>query len=112
MGTGNRNLANPDTDDKTYVIEQLLLPQGIKKASEASRTTEFTEACVHITYTIGTEVFDGYYALNNIFDDANDYTFEGGNEYTLTITVGPDPIHFTPEVTKWVEQPNKDLPIE
>jgi hypothetical protein len=112
MGTGNRNLANPDTDDKTYVIEQLLLPQGIKKASEASRTTEFKEACVHITYTIGTEVFDGYYALNNIFDDANDYTFEGGNEYTLTITVGPDPIHFTPEVTKWVEQPNKDLPIE
>lgn len=112
MGTGNRNLANPGDDDKKFVIEQLLLPQGIKKATEASSTAEFTEACVHITYTIGTEVFDGYYALNNIFDNANDYTFKGGNEYTLTITVGPEPIHFTPSVTPWTEGANKNLDVE
>lgn len=112
MGTAKMELANPETDDKKYVIEQLLLPQGIKKATEASNTAEFTEACVHITYTIGTEVFDGFYALNNIFDNANDYTFKGGNEYTLTITVGPEPIHFTPEVTEWVEGSNENLPIK
>lgn len=112
MGTGNRNLANPATDDKKYVIEQLLLPQGIQMATKASNTAEFTEACVHITYTIGTEVFDGFYALNNIFDNTGNYTFEGGKEYTLTITVGPEPIHFTPEVTEWVVNTNKDLTIE
>ena len=112
MGAGNRNLANPADDDKKYVIEQLLLPQGIKKATTASSTAEFTEACVHITYTIGTEVFDGYYALNNIFDNANDYTFEGGNEYTLTITVGPAPIHFTPSVTAWTEGADKNLKVD
>ena len=112
MGAGDMYLANPETDDKKYVIEQLLLPQGIQKATTASSTAEFDEACVHITYTIGTEEFDGYYALNNIFDNANDYTFEGGNEYTLTITVGPAPIHFTPSVTAWTEGANKDLEVK
>ncbi len=87
-----------------YVIEQLLLPQSITKATEASRITEFEEACVHITYTIGTEEFDGYYALSNIFaSSAAAFPFEGGNEYTLTITVGPEPIQFTTSVTKWTE---------
>ena len=112
MGTGDKKLANPADDDKKYVIEQLLLPQGIKKAATASSTEEFEEACVHITYTIGAEVFDGYYALNNIFDNVNDYTFEGGNEYTLTITVGPNPIHFTPSVNAWIEGAKKDLKVE
>ena len=112
MGTGNRKLANPGDDNNKFVIEQLLLPQGIELATEASRTAEFDEACVHITYTIGTEVFDGYYALNNIFDNTKDYTFEGGKEYTLTITVGPKPIHFTPEVTAWVDGANNGLTIE
>ena len=110
--TGNKKLANPGVDNEKYVIEQLLLPQGIKKATTASSTAEFDEACVHITYTIGTEVFDGFYALNNIFDNTGNYTFEGGKEYTLTITVGPEPIHFTPSVTAWTEGADKNLEVE
>lgn len=85
-----------------YVIEQLLLPQSITKVTAASSITEFNEACVHITYKVGTEVFDGYYALSNIFDSsAAEFSFEGGKEYTLTITVGPEPIQFTTSVEQW-----------
>lgn len=108
MGSGNRNLAYPDTDDGKFVIEQLLLPQNIERVitdpleNVVQSSSEFIDkACVHITYVIGNEQFDGYYALNNIFDKNADYTFEGGKEYTLTITIGPDPIHFTPSVTEW-----------
>ena len=102
MGSGYKYLANPGTDNGNFVIEQLLLPQTIIKEDVNSGTDEFDEACVHITYTIGTEVFDGYYALSNIFDpSAAQFSFEGGKEYTLTITVGPNPIHFTPSVTEW-----------
>lgn len=88
-----------------YVIEQLLLPQSIKKATKASSITEFVdEECVHITYTVGTEEFNGYYALSNIFDpSAAEFPFVGGYEYTLTITVGPEPIQFTTSVTAWIE---------
>lgn len=102
MGSGTKYLANPGTHNGNFVIEQLLLPQSIRKETEASSITEFDEACVHITYTIGTEEFNGYYALSNIFDpSADQFSFEGGKEYTLTITVGPNPIHFTPSVTVW-----------
>lgn len=110
MGTGNRNLANPGDDNEKFVIEQLLLPQNIERvitdplANVVQSSSEFIDkACVHITYVIGNEQFDGYYALNNIFDKNADYTFEGGKEYTLTITIGPDPIHFTPSVTEWLQ---------
>ena len=110
MGSGNRDLANPGTDNGKFVIEQLLLPQNIERvitdplANVVQSSSEFNDkACVHITYVIGNEQFDGYYALNNIFNKNADYTFEGGKEYTLTITIGPEPIHFTPSVTEWTE---------
>lgn len=110
MSEGDKKLANPDDDDKKFVIEQLLLPQNIERVitdpleNVVQSSSEFTDkACVHITYVIGSEQFDGYYALNNIFNKDADYTFEGGKEYTLTITIGPNPIHFTPSVTKWTE---------
>lgn len=110
MSEGDKKLANPGDDDKKFVIEQLLLPQNIERVitdpleNVVQSSSEFTnKACVHITYVIGSEQFDGYYALNNIFNKDADYTFEGGKEYTLTITIGPNPIHFTPSVTAWTE---------
>ena len=38
------------------------------------------------------------------------FDLEGGNEYILTITVGPAPIYFTPTVTPWDEnEQNYDI---
>lgn len=99
--TGNQNY------DGYYVFEGLMIPQTIQKAATASQLTEFSQACLYIKYTIGTEEFVGYYALANMFigseSETNYYNFEGGKEYILTITVGPEPIKFTPTVTAWAE---------
>lgn len=98
--------------DGCYFIEQLLLPQDIDKASSDESISEFTEACVRVTYKIGEETFDGYYALSNIFDSSKaKFTFAGGKEYTLTITIGPAPIYFSTEVTPWT-QGNESVTID
>jgi len=103
----NGATAGTNNFDGYYVMEQLLIPQTAAKSSTAAQITEQTEPCVYVEYTIGEETFKGFYALANIFigegTDSN-YTFAGGNQYTLTITVGPDPIHFTPSVTPWEDE--------
>jgi len=103
----NGATAGTDKFDGYYVMEQLLIPQTAAKSSTAAQITEQTEPCVYVEYTIGEETFKGYYALANIFigtDTATNFTFASGNQYTLTITVGPDPIHFAASVTKWAEE--------
>ena len=88
-----------------YVLEQLILPQTIKKANTTSQLNVYKEACVYVEYTIGKETFRSYSPLANIFigQDATDttYDFEGGKQYTINITVGPKPIVFDAEVTEW-----------
>ncbi len=101
------NGANAGTDnfDGYYVMERLMIPQSAAKATDDNKITEFTEPCVYVKYTIGSEPFEGYYALANLFigtNADNSFNFQGGNEYTLNITVGPRPIYFTTEVTTWV----------
>ena len=102
-----------------YVLEQLLIPQTINKYTEPTPTaaegatpavvtlpvslTEYAVACVYVEYTIGEETFKSYTPLANIFSSADTYNFEGGNQYTLNITIGPKPINFTAEVTEWAE---------
>ena len=96
--------AGTDKFDGYYVMERLMIPQSAAKATVNSQITEFTEPCVYVKYTIGTEPFEGYYALANLFigtNADNSFNFQGGNEYTLNITVGPRPIYFTTEVTTW-----------
>lgn len=90
-----------------YVLEQLIIPQTINKAdSIAPSLTEFANACVYVEYTIGAEIFKSYTPLGNIFNDvAADtiYTFKAGNQYTLNINIGPEPIHFTASVAEWAD---------
>ena len=114
---------NLDIDDQTdgdqnydgyYVFESLMIPQTIQEATNESQLDELDEACIYVKYSIGSEEFVGYYALANMFIDPNsgDTSFDlaGGNEYILTITVGPAPIYFTPTVTPWVEnEQNYDI---
>lgn len=105
-----------------YVLEQLIIPQTIKKftatTTEATAAVvtlpvsliEYDEACVYVEYTIGEEIFKSYTPLANIFTTEPTYNFEGGNQYTLNITVGPKPIEFTATVDDWeTAEANQDM---
>ena len=115
----NGQTAGTDNFDGYFVMERLMIPQTTDKAVDSTsgdaiecQITEFDEACVYVKYTIGSEPFEGYYSLANLFlgsSTDSEYNFEGGNEYTLTITVGPKPIYFTTSVTTWV---NHDAEID
>jgi hypothetical protein len=101
-----------------YVLEQLIIPQTITKykATTTESTpvslSEYDEACVYVEYTIGAETFKSYTPLANIFTTDDTYSFEGGNQYTLNITVGPKPIEFTAVVTPWVNGNESNLPMD
>ena len=116
-----------------YVLEQLIIPQTITKFvpqtpetteetsdntdTEDSRTlpvslSEYEVACVYVEYTIGTEVFKSFTPLSNIFSNEATYNFEGGKQYTLNITIGPKPIEFTAEVTKWADEISGGLDMD
>lgn len=99
-----------------YVLEQLIIPQIIaKEASKDPSLSEFTNACIYVEYTIGSEIFKSYTPLANIFgsDDANSsYTFEAGNQYTLNINIGPEPIQFEADVAAWADAVEKDEYID
>lgn len=100
----NGTTAGTDKFDGYFVMERLMIPQSTTKTNVDCQITEFDEACVYVKYTIGAEPFEGYYSLANLFlgtDTASKYDFEGGNEYTLIITVGPKPIYFTTSVNTW-----------
>lgn len=89
-----------------FIMERLMIPQNIAKTDPASQLTEFDEPCIYVKYTIGTEEYTGHWGLANLFDNVAANTsvnILGGNEYTLTITVGPEPIYFTASVTPWAE---------
>ena len=90
-----------------YVMEQLIIPQTIKKSTAGFPSlTEYAEACIYVEYTIGTEVFKSFTPLANLFINSTDdtYTFKAGNQYTLNINIGPEPIEFTAEVATWADE--------
>lgn len=97
-----------------YVLEQLIIPQTITKytGGETNSLSEYSEACVYVEYTIGSEVFKSYTPLANIFSEAATYNLEGGKQYTINVTIGPKPIEFTAEVTPWAEGADKELPMD
>lgn len=101
--------------DNYYVLEQLIIPQTIKRpeAYKGPSIEEFAEACIYVEYTIGTELFKSYTPLACIFaNTATTYTFKAGNQYTININVGPKPIYFTTSVSEWVEGANEDLDLD
>lgn len=88
-----------------FIMERLMIPQTIAKTTPASQLAEFAAPCIYVKYTIGSEEYTGHWGLANLFDSTNETSVKilGGNEYTLTITVGPEPIYFTATVTPWAE---------
>ena len=103
-GTGNYN--------NLYVLEQLILPQTIKKAATTEPSlSELAEACLYVEYTIGDEVFKSFSPLANIFASTDTYKLEGGKQYTVNVIVGPTPIEFTADVTEWANavEENKEM---
>ena len=98
-----------------YVMEQLIIPQTIAKSTAASPSlTEYAEACIYVEYTIGTEVFKSFTPLANLFIGSaadESYTFKAGNQYTLNINIGPEPIEFTAEVATWADATEKNQDI-
>lgn len=98
-----------DSKSGYYVLEQLILPQTIKKATTTEPSlAEYAEACLYVEYTIGDEVFKSFSPLANIFTTAETYKFEGGKQYTINVIVGPSPIEFTVDVAKWADAVEKD----
>ena len=98
-----------DSKSGYYVLEQLILPQTIKKAATTEPSlTELTEACLYVEYTIGDEVFKSFSPLSNIFASTDTYKLEGGKQYTVNVIVGPSPIEFTADVAKWADAVEKD----
>ena len=102
----DENDANFDNYSGYFIMERLMIPQTIAKTTPASQLAEFDEPCIYVMYTIGSEEYTGHWGLANLFDNVAANTsvnILGGNEYTLTITVGPEPIYFTASVTPWAE---------
>jgi hypothetical protein len=101
-----------------YVLEQLIIPQNCTRYVETTEDdipslSEYQVACLYVEYTIGEETFKSYTPLANIFLDAtsteNKYSFEGGNQYTINVIVGPKPIYFEASVTKWEDAIENNL---
>ncbi len=102
---GDLNTSDSEFDNYSgyYIMERLMIPQTIAKTTPASQRAEFTAPCIYVKYTIGSEEYTGHWGLANLFDTTSNTELNilGGNEYTLTITVGPEPIYFTAAVTPW-----------
>lgn len=100
-------LNGDDNFHNHYVLEQLIIPQTIKRPASYTGPSinKFDEACIYVEYTIGSELFKSYTSLSHIFaTTAATYTFKAGNQYTINITVGPKPIYFTTSVSAWAEE--------
>lgn len=98
-----------------YVLEQLIIPQNCTKytGTDIPSLSEYQVACLYVEYTIGEETFKSFTPLANIFLGAtsteDNYSFLAGNQYTINVIVGPDPINFEAVVTPWATEIENDL---
>lgn len=77
-----------------WVLERLLMPQTITRSTYGTQMTPYEEAYMYVKYSVGTEAFQCYVSLCNLFTDAATLDLKGGNEYTIKVLVGPDPVYF------------------
>ena len=91
-----------------YWIETLMFPQEApcKVLGVKPTATDMDDMYLYINYHIGKENYEAYYDFASIWlpttaQVGDKYTFSQGNEYNLTITVGPEPIKFTASVSAW-----------
>ncbi|MBO7436241.1 MAG: fimbrillin family protein [Bacteroidaceae bacterium] len=90
-----------------YWLETLMFPQTAtcKVTGIQPTATGMDDMYLYINYHIGTENYEAYYDFAAIWKAnaaVNDtFSFAQGNEYNLTITVGPEPIQFDASVSAW-----------
>ena len=103
--------------DGCYWLETLMFPQTTKcyKLGAQATSTGLSDMYLYIKYQIGSETYEAYYDfaaiwIGNTAAVNDEFSFAQGSEYTLTLTVGPDPIHFAAQVTQWA-QVEKDLTV-
>ena len=77
-------------DSAVYVLESLLIPQGISDSQY-----------IRVWYNIGNaggyiNHMDDIVSLDNLFAG-----FETGKSYIITVTIGPEPIQFTAGAHEW-----------
>ena len=90
-----------------YWLETLMFPQTAtcKVKGIQPTATGMDDMYLYINYHIGTENYEAYYDFAAIWKanaEVNDtFSFAQGNEYNLTITVGPEPIQFDASVAAW-----------
>lgn len=100
-----------------YWLETLMFPQTTTCSilGAQSTATAMNDMYLYIKYQIGSETYEAYYDfaaiwIGNAAAVNDEFSFAQGSEYTLTLTVGPDPIHFAAQVTQWA-QVEKDLTV-
>lgn len=92
-----------------YWLETLMFPQTTTCSILGAQptATAMNDMYLYIKYQIGSETYEAYYDFAAIWKEnaqVNDtFSFAQGSEYTLTLTVGPDPIHFAAQVTQWAQ---------
>ena len=93
-----------------YWLETLMFPQTTtcKVLGAQPTATGMDDMYLYIKYQIGTETYEAYYDFAAIWIGAqanvdDTFSFAQGSEYTLTLTVGPEPIHFAAQVTEWAQ---------
>lgn len=80
--------------DGYWVLERLLMPQTINKCALGTQMAAYDDAYMYVKYSVGDEAFQTYVALCNLFTEAPTLDLEGGNEYSISVVVGPDPVYF------------------
>ena len=93
-----------------YWLETLMFPQTTTCSilGAQSTATAMNDMYLYIEYQIGSETYEAYYDfaaiwIGNTAAVNDEFSFAQGSEYTLTLTVGPDPIHFAAQVTQWAQ---------
>lgn len=108
-------------EDKTeysgyYWLQTLIFPQTLTCASPGALKEAPAGKYLYIEYTIGTEIFKAYYDLAYVFDNTliagGTYDLEQGSEYTINIKVGPEPIVFEANASKWADDLIVDRDVE
>lgn len=108
-------------EDKTeysgyYWLQTLIFPQTLTCAAPGALKEAPAGKYLYIEYTIGTEIFKAYYDLAYVFDNTliagGTYNLEQGSEYTINIKVGPEPIVFEANASKWADDLIVDRDVE
>lgn len=108
-------------EDKTeysgyYWLQTLIFPQTLTCAAPGALKEAPAGKYLYIEYTIGTEIFKAYYDLAYVFDNTliagGTYDLEQGSEYTINIKVGPEPIVFEANASKWADDLIVDRDVE